>query len=209
MPADLLRVLARHRLVLSAAAAAGAVAAALGALAPAPPPSTPVPVAARDLPAGQRLAAGDVTTVRLPPGAVPDGVVGEGALPGRVLGGPVRRGEPLTDARLLGPALLGPDADAVATALRVADPGALAVLGPGDLVDVHAAAAGPDGTAVVRTVAARVRVLAVPAAQPGDAGAAAGFDEGGLLVVAARPAVAAELAGAAATARLTVAVHGR
>ena len=62
--------------------------------------------AARDLDGGV-LAPGDLTAIDLPAPAVPDGALPSGArVAGRVLASPVRRGEPLTDVRLLGPGLL-------------------------------------------------------------------------------------------------------
>src|SRR5690242_13846156 len=95
-------VLARRR-ALAAALTAVAVLAGLQAVAAPPPPHVPVAVAARDLPAGTVLAPGDVTTVDFAPGSVPSGLAGEVA--GRTLAAPLRAGEPVTDVRLVGPAL--------------------------------------------------------------------------------------------------------
>ena len=114
------------------------------------------------------------------------------------MAGPVRAGEPLTDVRLLGAALL-PDGPEVATPVRVAERATAALVRPGDVVDVLSAA--PDGGAAASVVSA-VRVLAVPLAD-GDPG------EGALLVLAATRSAAARLAAAAVTGRLSVVVHGR
>lgn len=196
---DLRRALARHRVLLSAGLAAGSVATGVTALAPAAPPTRAVVVAAHDLTAGAPLAGGDLRTVELPVGRVPAGVLGDPASAvGRVVSGPVRAGEPLTDVRLLGAALLPPGPE-VATPVRVAERATAAIVRPGDVVDVLSAAS--DGSAAAAVVSA-VRVLAVPLAED-DLG------EGALLVVAATRSAAARLATAAVTGRLSVVVHGR
>jgi pilus assembly protein CpaB len=160
------------------------------------PRGAAVVVAAGDLPAGTALAREHLTTVRLPPGTVPDGVVAAPEeLVHRVLAGHVRRGEPLTDARLVGAgltALLPPGQ--VAAPVRLADLAVAALLRAGDRVDVLAA--GP-GAEPAERVAAGALVLAAPAGDEGDAGA-------GLLVLSVDEATAARLAAAAATTTLTV-----
>ena len=102
---DLLRAARWHRRLLAGIAAAAAVYFGLVALSPAPPPTVAVLAAARDLAGGAVPAGGDLRTIGLPPGSVPDGALRPGAdLTARVLSGPVRSGEPLTDARFLAPA---------------------------------------------------------------------------------------------------------
>ncbi|MCF6744184.1 Flp pilus assembly protein CpaB [Blastococcus sp. KM273128] len=173
------------------------------ALRPAPPPTgsaepagVDVVVAAGDLPAGTPLGRDHLALARLPPGAVPDGVVSDpDDLVARVLAGHVRRGEPLTDARLVGAGLTALlPAGQVAAPVRLADLAVAALLRAGDRVDVLAA--GPDAGPAER-VAAGALVLAAPAGDDGDAGA-------GLLVLAVDGDTAARLAAAAATATLTV-----
>lgn len=168
-------------------------------------PARDVAVATRDLSAGTVLAAADLRTVSMPAGIVPGGAVTRPAtVIGRVAAGPVRRGETITDARVVGPGLtagLRPGGTA-AVPVRVADPEAAAIVRAGDQVDVLGTAVGADGTAPARDaveIAAGVRVLAV----------LAGRDEtdGVVLVVAATPPVARRLAGAAAGQRLTIAVR--
>lgn len=159
------------------------------------PQLEPVVVAARPLDAGRALDAGDLTVGRYPPGTAPGGVVPEpDLLVGRVLAGPVRAGEPLTDARLVGPGLtsLLPDGQ-VAAPVRLADLAVAGLVRTGDLVDVLAT--GPDAVEA-ETLAAGVRVLA--AGGSGDDAAA------GLLLVAVDTSTAARLAAAATTATLTV-----
>ena len=153
--AALLRAVSRHRALLSAGLVAGAVATGLTAVAPPPPARAAVLVAAADLDAQRPLRTADVSTVSLPPDAVPDGALRPGdAVDGRLLAGPVRRGEPLTDVRLVGPGLLSALGAAVAAPVRVADAGEAALVRPGDRVDVLAAstdpgtgASGPDAVA--------------------------------------------------------------
>lgn len=216
---QVLATLARHRRVVAALAVATAVAAGLQAVAPAGAATVPVLAAARDLGWGDPLRAGDLQQVRLPADAVPDGALEETAVAvGRLLASPVRRGEPITDVRLVGPGLLdGHDADGdlLAVPVRVADPGAAALIGAGDTVDVlaapadaFAAEAEADSGPVALpadVVAGDVRVLAVPSR---DAAGAVPSAEGALLVVAASSSQAARLARAQATSRLSIAVRG-
>ena len=197
---SLSRAVARRRGLLAAGLTAGAVATALPQLVPPTEPGVVVLAAARDLAAGQALSAADVVQVSLPPAARPDGALPLAPVEGLRLAGPVRRGEPLTDARVLGAGLLGEDDGLVAVPVRLADPASTTLLQPGDRIDVLAAAA--DGrTDTAPLVAASARVLAVP---PGDEQL-----EGGLVVLATTPATAARLAAAAVSARLSVVLHPR
>jgi Flp pilus assembly protein CpaB len=232
---ELHRLLTRHRRLVAALLLAAAAAVTVGALAPAPPPTRPVVVAARDLPAGHRLAADDLAVRDLPPPARPAGAVPDvPAALGRTVAAGVRRGEPLTDARLVGPGLLaGSPAGQVAAPVRVADPAEAALVRPGDVVDVlavttaqvtsttPAATADGEGAAAgaleepappmvapaAATVAAGVRVLATTSAD--DAGGT-GLDGlgGALVVVATDAATARALAAAAAVARLSLVIRG-
>ncbi len=196
---DLRRALSRHRVLLSAGLAAGSVATAVTAVAPSAAPTSAVVVAARELGAGAPLTEGDLRTVDLPTGDVPSGALDDPAAAlGRLVAGPVRAGEPLTDVRLLGAALLPPGPE-VAVPVRVAERGTAALVRAGDVVDVLSAA--PDGSAAAATVVTAVRVLSVPLAD--DQG------EGALLVLAATRSAASRLAAAAVTGRLSVVVHGR
>ena len=209
--ASLRRAVARHRRLLAAGLAAGSVAAALSVLAPAPAPTADVVAAARDLGPGAALTTEDLLVQALPEAAVPDGSVAEpAALVGAAAAGAVRRGEPLTDVRLVGAGLLGDAAGLVAAPVRLADDGVSALLRAGDVVDVLAASAPdpvgqamtePTGPAPVRPVLSRVvaaaaRVLAVPSTR--------GVGEGTLVLLAVAPRAANDLAAAAVSARLSV-----
>ena len=193
--AGLPRAVRRHRALLAGGLAAAAVATALPALAPSPAPQVTVLAAARDLTAGTPLGADDLVRVALPAAVVPSGVLTEVATAvGQVLAGPVRSGEPLTDVRLVAASLVPRTGGVVAVPVRLADPGEAALLHAGDRVDVLATP--PTGGRLAATVGVALRVLAVP--PPGPA------DDGALVVLAAVPAVAAALAGAAASSRLSV-----
>ncbi len=156
----------RHRRVLAALAAALAALSALTVLRPDPPATEPVAVAGHDLPSGTRLAAADVSTVRLPVDAVPDGAYGPGDAPlGRLVAGPLRRGQPLTDTAVVGPGLAGglPAGQVVASVSVPAATGWL--VRPGDVVDVVAGTSRGSEAEVVATAAT---VVAVPAPAAGD-----------------------------------------
>lgn len=206
---DLRRTAQWHRRLIAAALLGGSAAFGLHALAPPPPPSVAVLVAARDIAPGAQVTPADVQVVRREVALVPDGALhSAGQALGRATVAPLRRGELLTDVRLLGAGLLdrlGPGQ--VATPVRVGDPQAAALLRPGDVVDVLAAgAAGTQDSASMavqaRLVAAAVRVLAVPAPS-GDATFSAP-EPGALVVLATTELTAARLVGAAATERLSV-----
>jgi Flp pilus assembly protein CpaB len=178
--------------------AAALLACAALALALRPAPAAPVPaavvtvvVAAADLPAGHALTGADLATAEWPPDLVPDGTVRAPAdLTGAVLAAPVRRGEPVTDARLVGPGLWAQvPPGQVAAPVRLADLAVAALLRAGDRVDVLATT--EDGG--TRVVAAGALVLAVP---PDGS-------DGGLLVLAVTETTAAELATANSRATLS------
>jgi pilus assembly protein CpaB len=185
-------------------AAAGLLAVAALALAlrpepvaiPGGPVTVRVVVAGVDLPAGTVLADQHLAVTRLPADAVPAGVQPQSAgLLGRVLAGAVRAGEPLTDARLVGPgltALLPPGQ--VAAPVRIADLAVAALVRTGDRVDVLAA---PPDAEQAEVVAAGALVLAAPGPEQVDPAA-------GLLVLAVDSTTAARLAAASTTATLTV-----
>jgi Flp pilus assembly protein CpaB len=95
-------------------------------------------VAAREVPAGAVLAPADLAVVRRAPSLLPTGAVADrAAAVGRRIGSGLRPGEPLTDARLVGPGLLvGRPPSEVAAPVRIADGEAAALLRTGDQVDV-------------------------------------------------------------------------
>jgi len=201
--ARLADLLGGRRRLLAAGFAAVAVVGALQLVAPREAATVRVWAAARDLTGGQPLTAGDLRPEALPLAAVPAGALRAGSrVIGRLLAAPVRRGEPLTDVRLLEPSLLAalPAADLVAVPVRLTDASAAAaIVHVGDSVDVIAVGDPATGTrAAPVTVARAVQVLAVPAR------AAAVGDGGGIVVVAATSSQAAALAAASVGSRLSL-----
>ena len=203
---ELRRAVTWRRRLLTAGLLAGSVAFALHALAPPPPPGVRVVVAARDVAPGATLQPRDVRVVSRPAGSIPQGALRTASqATRRAVVSAVRRGEVLTDVRLVGPASLrGLAPGLVAAPVRVADAEAVALLAAGDHVDVLAATV--DGGAEARLVAAGVRVLTVP--RPASTGFGAALGDGALLLLATSPPTAARLAAAAVTDRLSVVVRG-
>jgi Flp pilus assembly protein CpaB len=183
-------VLARRR-PLAAALAAAAVLSGVHELRPPPPPVVVVPTAARDLPAGTTLDAGDVLAATYPAGTAPAGLVRDAV--GRVLAAPVRAGEPLTDVRLVGAPLAAAYPDEVVVPVRLPDAGMASLLRVGDRIDL--VAADPQG-GMARLVADDLTVVALPAA---DDETAAGGLPGRLVVLAVPGSAREELAQAAVT----------
>lgn len=157
-----------------------AVALTVHAVRPPPPASVALTVAGRDLPAGAVLTADDLTRVRVPPDAIPAGLADR--LTGRVLAAAVRRGEPITDARLVGPDLTAGHPGLVAVPVRLPDAAMAALLRVGDRVELLAT--DPQGGST--TVAAPdALVLALPAtgATSSNSGGSVTTGSGGRLVV--------------------------
>ncbi|GAA2284900.1 hypothetical protein GCM10010149_33150 [Nonomuraea roseoviolacea subsp. roseoviolacea] len=152
-----------------------------------PETSPPILVAARDLRPGV-LRPGDVRAVSLTP--PPDGALRTGAV-GRVLAGPMRRGEPLTDARLLHSLRL--PTGTVATPVRIADADVAGLVSPGSTIGVLVAWESQPA----QLVADDVMVITVP--KPTD-------DHNALLVLATTPDQAGRLAAAQASGRLSITI---
>jgi Flp pilus assembly protein CpaB len=191
-------VLARRR-PLAAVCAAVAVAAALQANAAPPPPRTMVLTAAHDLPGGVVVSAADLHRTPFAPDSVPAGTFsGAAAAVGRTTAGPVRAGEPLTDARLVTSSLLDGYPGLVAVPVRIGDPGAVRLLRVGDRIDVLAA--DPQAKAPAAVVGRDVPVLAVPSA--GDR--TPGLTNGALVVLGLPPAAARAVAQASVSSVLSV-----
>ena len=169
--------------------------------APVRPAAVEVVVAAADLAAGAVLGVGDLTLATLPAAAVPDGVVAQvDQVAGEVLAGPLRRGEPVTDVRVVGPGLWSQvPAGQVAAPVRLADLAVATLLRPGDRVDVLATAADAGAAEVV--AAGALVVSTSPAETPDPP---SGDRDAGLIVLAVPAGTAARLAAAATNSTLTV-----
>lgn len=216
------RAISWHRRLVAAAFVAVAVTAGIQVLRPAPVATRPVVVAAVGLPAGRILVPADLRVLDVPPDTAPAAAVQDATgLVGRRTAGPVGAGEPVTRTRLLGAELLagyadlvGPDA--VQATVRIADDAGLALIAPGDLVDVVAVRTDADGVpGAARVVADSVPVLAVGplaggAGSAGDPGGDATGDRGdgsGIVVLATTRPVALDLAGATVGAAVSLVQH--
>jgi Flp pilus assembly protein CpaB len=163
-----------------------------------------VVVTARDLSPGAALTADDLRLEnRLAP-TIPDGSQSNiDTVVGSTLAGPARRGEVLTDVRLLGRRLAesaaGPDARIVP--VHPADSALIDLVRPGDVVDVVAASEGSAAPTshVVATDAVVVLVSAKQKAQ--------GTTNDRLVLIALPAASANAVAGAALAQTVTLTLH--
>jgi Flp pilus assembly protein CpaB len=171
-----------------------------------------VVVATRDLGPGTALSADDVRIEKRSATTVPDGSRADlGAVLGSTLASPARRGEVLTDVRLLGSRLAeataGPGARIVP--LHLADSALIDLVRVGDVVDVLAAPANDAPAATPATTPPASRVVAtdavvvlVSAKEKSQAG------EGDRVVLVALPArVANTVAGSALGQTVTLTLH--
>jgi len=188
------------RTLRRAVLAAVAVAAGLQAARAEPPARVAVLVAARDLPSGTVLEADDVRRVGFASGSVPSGLATEAV--GRTLAAPLRSGEPLTDVRLVGPALTDGYPGLVAVPVRLPDSGMAGLLTVGDRIDLVAADPQHPTAALVAT---DVPVLALPDTPP-ETGAT-GLS-GRLVVLGASPSEVTRIADASVRSFVTIAFAG-
>lgn len=194
------RRLLAHRRLFAFALTALAVVAALAVLRPPPPQTATLTVAATDLPAGTTLRAADLTEIDIPTRAVPDDVARDPI--GTVLASPVRRGEPITDARVVGPSLTAGRPGLQAVPVRLGDPAAADLLAVGDRIDLYLT---DPVSASTTAVVDGARVLALPAGPGRDLGNTPGPKRGNgvtsgsngrLVIVGVPPTTVTELAGA-------------
>ena len=146
---------------------------ALGALRDEPTSRTVV-VASHDIASGTTLAADDLRLARLPESAVPEhGAQQVNDVVGLTVAGPMRRGEVLTDRRVVHPdRMSGFPAGTVLVTIRLADADALSILGVGDRVDV--VAVDPDGATEAEVVARDVEIVTLPRADNESGGVPVG-----------------------------------
>ncbi|MCV7301117.1 flagellar biosynthesis protein FlgA [Mycobacterium barrassiae] len=198
------------RTVAARRVAAGAlvILAAVAALRPDPTHDrTDIVVAARDLAPGIELSVDDVRLETHTATTVPDGSQTDlASVVGATLAGPARRGEALTDVRLLGPRLAestaGPDARIVP--LHLEDTALLDLIRPGDVVDVLGAGSDAGGdTDATPQVMATDAVVVLVSQKP--AGAGSGGDR--VVLVALPGHEANKVAGAALVQTVTLTFH--
>ncbi|MFY1621547.1 SAF domain-containing protein, partial [Micromonospora sp. WMMD736] len=161
-------------------------------------------VAAHDLSPGIELTAADLRVETRLTATVPDGAATDPQpLVGSTLAGPTRRGEVITDVRVLGPRLAeaarGPNARVVP--LHLSDTALVDLIRPGDVVDVLAA---PDSetTHQPQLLAAEAVVVLVSERK---AGPGAGSDR--VVLVALPAADAHQVAAAALVQAVTLSFH--
>ena len=167
---------------------------------------TEIVVATRDLASGVELTADDVRLENRTAATVPEGAQSDvDAVVGPTLAGPARRGEVLTDVRVLGPRLAesvaGPDARIVP--LPLADSALLDLVRPGDVVDVLAAGVEGSSTDARPQLVATNAVVVVVSEKPKGAGG--GSDRVVLVAVGAH--AANDVAAAALLQRVTLTFH--
>lgn len=138
-----------HRRLLAFLLTVSAVTIGFSAIQPDPPDTTTMAVAARDLPVGTVLTAADLTDVETDPGSIPVDLA-EAPL-GQRLAAPLRRGEPVTDVRLVGPSLTEGHPDLVAVPVRLPDAEMAGLLRVGDTVDLYVTDPATAETAQVTT----------------------------------------------------------
>lgn len=163
-----------------------------------------VVVTVHDLSPGVEITPADVRVESRSASAVPEGAHSDvDAVVGATLAGPTRRGEIVTDVRLLSPRLAesaaGPDARIVP--IPLADEALTNLVRAGDVVDIVAAPADEAGAA--RLIATDAVVVLVSAEQNG-----VGSRSGGRIVLVALPATAAKaVAGATLVEPVTLTLH--
>lgn len=195
------------RTVLARRMAAGGLVLLAGIAALRPDPDdgrSDVVVATHDLSPGMALSMDDIKLEKHSTTTVPDGAqTSIDALLGATLAGPSRRGEVLTDVRVLGSRLAGVTAgpDARVVPLHLADAAVLDLIRPGDVVDVMGAAdSGTDAQPTL--VASNAIVVLVSPKQK-----AAGAGDQRVVLVALPAAAAHSLAAATLVQTVTLTIH--
>jgi len=197
--------LSRNRRLAAALLFCAAAAITVQQLTPAPVSTVTALAAARDLPAGTAMTPTDFARVQVPPGMMAAGFLrDDAAAAGKQLAAPMRKGQLLTDAQLLGPGLLaGTPPGSAAVPLRMADASSIQLVSPGQLVNVVLTSAnGFDQQGPSEVLAS-----AVPVLWTSNKGAQSGqwlgtTETDGLIVVAATAEQSSRLAGASTQGRL-------
>ena len=162
-----------------------------------------VAIAARDLRPGTPLTADDFRMENRSAATLPDGAHSDSAIIGSTLAGPARRGEVLTDARVLGPRLAGLNAgpDARVVPLHLADAAVLDLIRTGDVVDILGAPSA-DANARPRVIATNAVVVLVSATAK-----TIGSSNDRVVLVALPASAAHALAGATLVQTVTLTIH--
>lgn len=191
------RFVLRRRRLLAALLCCAAAGTAVQALLPPESGENLLVVSSADLPAGTVLTSRDLHTVPVPAAAVPpDSFTSPAQAAGRRLATPLKRNSPLMQTSLVGPGLLtGAPPGFVAVPVRPSDPVIVALLSPGQLVDV--VLGNPDGQQMAGEPAVLASAAPVLWTAAGTESAWPGSsDTGAVVVLAAAPEQAAALAAA-------------
>ena len=179
-------------------AAVAAVLTGVSAAAPEGPAMISVVKARSQLSAGTVLSTSDLVRDRAPASEVPEGVFTDPLeLVGKTLAAPVAENQMMTPLATIDPRTSVSQGHVIAP-LRLADPALVALMRPGDLVDVIAADAQAGQAAVV---AAGARVVTVPQVAQEDIGPSS---DGALVLIDVDARTASVVAQAAASATLTI-----
>lgn len=193
-----------HRRAIAALCVALAAWITLGIVHPVPAPTIRIWTAAHDLGGGELLTSADLHPAAYPRDLVPSGAVRDrDDLVGRLLAAPLPRGQPLTEAVVLGSGRLAGYPGRSALGLRVPDDDVAALLRPGEEVDL--VATDPQGAHPAELLVHGAVVLAVPRQAPG-ADTASGT---GRLVVFGVPREEAEHVADVASARYLAVIWNR
>ena len=197
------RFVLRRRRLLAALLCCAAAGTAVQALLPPESGEYTLVVSSTDLPTGTVLTSRDLHVVSVPAAAVPpDSFSSPVQAAGRRLATPLKRNSPVMQTSLVGPGLLtGAPPGFVAVPVRPSDPVMVALLAPGQLVDV--VLGSPDG----QQTAADPAVLASGApvlwtAEATDSAWPSSPETGAVVVLAAAPEQAAALAAASGSGQL-------
>ncbi|HUW77957.1 MAG TPA: RcpC/CpaB family pilus assembly protein [Candidatus Nanopelagicaceae bacterium] len=146
-------------------------------------------VASNEIVSGSVISPNDVILRDLPIHLIADGALHETSdAVGQIAVGAIRRGEVITDARVVAPSLLS-DSGLVAIAITLTDSANAQLVHAGDHVDVLASQSGAvadDGSTPARVVASNVEVLSTTTPETG----------GGVVVLAVTQSDARAIAGA-------------
>ncbi|WP_028709022.1 SAF domain-containing protein [Propionicicella superfundia] len=195
------RAISWHRRALAVVAAVLGTVLLASALAPAEPASAWAVVTTRAVPAGEVLAATDVTRVRLPERSLPDLLVSDPAdVVGRMALGPLPRNTILSTAAVFTSGDLQASPGKAIMPLRLQEEGLQGLLTVGTRVDLIGFSSA---TGSAQVLARDVRIVAIPTvAASGTFQTSAG--EGMLVLIEVSPDAASALATAAVASRLTV-----
>lgn len=187
---------------------------ALHTLKPPPPRTAPVLVAQEDLIPGTKLNSTVVQTVHYPVDLIPPAALSStDEVEGKTLATAARQGTFITDSSLIGPRLYSDvPPGTVAAPVRFADSDLVALLQPGDKINVLSSATTPawdgaDSSQERGEVAARAAlVLAAPLSERDEGGflGSPGSQQGSIVLLAVTESEATELAAASQMGGLSI-----